>query len=352
MLVLNENHPARAELQKQTAVIDPETAQHADIRALRLGVINLMPVMNETENDILRCISHSVLQIEPIWIRSATREQSGRHTSLEHVENFYQTLEEATREQGLDGLIVTGAPIERLDFEDVDYWDELRQVMDYAQRHVYCTMYLCWAAMAAAFHFYRIPKVMYPEKLTGLFRLKNVFEDDNPFTRGMNPEVAICQSRYTGLDYEAMKREIEQKHLLPLFDSDDRAEVLGGEPLGVTVFASSDLRAVYNLGHLEYHAATIDQEVQRDRQKALHYPVENYYLEAKARSGIPPMTWRADRSLFFSNFLNVAYEQMNMNPNKKHRSFVLLPSYEEAHAKYRAEDAGLPTRPPVPVNAF
>ncbi len=351
MLVLNENHPARAELQKQTVVIDPETAQHADIRALRLGVINLMPVMNETENDILRCISHSVLQIEPIWIRSATREQSGRYTSLEHVQSFYQTLEEATRDRGLDGLIVTGAPIERLDFEEVDYWDELRQVMDYAQRHVYCTMYLCWAAMAAAFHFYRVPKVMYPEKLAGLFRLKSVYEDDNPFTRGMNPDVAICQSRYTGLDYEAMQREIAQGRILPLFDSQDVAEVLGG-PLGVTVFASSDMRALFNLGHLEYHAATIDQEVQRDLRKGLHYPVENYYLDAIGRTGIPPMTWRADRSLFFSNFLNVAYEQMNRHPHKKHRSFVLHPSYSEASFKYRAEDAGLPTHVPIPVNAF
>jgi homoserine O-succinyltransferase len=328
MLVLNENHPARAELQRQTVVIDPQAASRAEIRALRLGVLNLMPVMDETEKDILRCISHSVLQIEPVWLRSATRPHSGKYTSIEHVANFYQTLEEATQEKPLDGLIVTGAPIEKLPFDEVEYWDELRQVMDYAHESIACTMYLCWAAMAAAYHFHSIEKILYEEKLAGIFRLRNVYEDDVAFSRGMNPIVEVCHSRYTGLAPDAMKREIESGRLMPLFDSSDQAQVLGKEPLGVTIFASPSLREVYNLGHLEYHAGTIDQEVQRDHLKGLYYPVENYYTRPQERQGLPPMTWRADRSLFFSNFLNVIYEKMQELPHRGHTPFALAPAYQ------------------------
>lgn len=323
MLVLNQSHPARTELQSHTAIIDPERAAHAEIRALRLGVLNLMPVMDETEKDILRCISHSVLQIEPIWIRIASREPSGRSTPKEHIDTFYQTMAEATREKPLDGLIITGAPIEKLAFEEVEYWGELMQIMSYSRQNVLSTMYLCWAAMAGAYHFYQVEKISYPEKLAGLFTMRNVQGDENPLTRGMNPQVQICQSRYTGVDLEALKAYIDEGHLVSLFESDDPAEVLGKKAIGVTAWASSDLREVYNLGHLEYHARTIDQEVRRDLAKDLHYPVEHYYRDPLQRAGIPALAWKSDRTLFFGNFLTAIYERLNQNPSRTWEPFLL-----------------------------
>jgi len=327
MLILKNHHPARGELNGSTKVITPDEASRADIRALRLGVLNLMPVMDETEKDILRCISHSILQIEPVWITIATREKTGKHTPLEHIHQFYLTMEEATQEGNLDGLIVTGAPIETIPFQEVTYWDELCQIMEYAREHIYSTLFLCWSAMAAVYYFYGIEKNSYTTKLCGIFPLHNVQGDSNTFSRGMDDVVDICQSRYTGIDLVTFQQQVDAGTLVPLFTSEERPESLRGSEIGVTVCAESDKSALYNLGHFEYHEGTINQEVQRDLRKnpPLQYPVEHYYSDPEHRLGLPPMTWKASRTLFYSNFLNVIYQRMN-EKSKTKTPFILKTS--------------------------
>lgn len=324
MLILKGKHPARSELQKYTNVITPKDAAHADIRALRLGVLNLMPVMDETEKDLLRSLSHSILQIEPVWIKMATYEKTGKHTSLAHIHTFYQTMEQATAEQNLDGLIVTGAPIEHIDFKDIYYWKELQQIMDYAKEYIYSTLYLCWAAMAVAFYHYGVNKIEYPKKLTGIFAMDNVHQDSNPFTLGMDPVVLLCQSRHTGIDQQALAKKINQGKLVSLFQSQEKPRALAGKQIGITVFAAADNSFVANLGHFEYHAETIDQEVKRDVKKKppLVYPVEHYYKNPKTKTGIPAITWKSARTLFYENFLHVMYNRMNTMKQKR-QAFTL-----------------------------
>lgn len=324
MLVLQDSHPARTVLNGSTKLITPADAERADIRPLRLGVLNLMPVMDETENDILKSISQSILQIEPVWIRVISREKTGKHTSLEHIEAFYQSMEEATKESNLDGLIVTGAPIEILPFEDVTYWNELCQIMEYAKKHVYTTLYLCWSAMAAVYYFYGIKKNAYPQKLAGVFPLRNVQDDANVFSRGMDEVVSICQSRHTDIDQVALQEKIDEGIIVPLFTSNERPEALQGQEVGVTIFATADKSALFNLGHFEYNQGTIAAEVDRDNQKAtpVIYPVEHYFSNEHKREGLPPMTWKASRTLFYGNFLNAIYQRMN-EKQVEHTPFLL-----------------------------
>lgn len=322
MLILNDNHPARRDIGLQANLITPADAERADIRALRLGVLNLMPVMDATEKDILRCISHSVLQIEPVWLRMATYEKTGKHTSLDHISAFYTTIEEATRHERLDGLLITGAPIEHLPFEEIAYWDELRTILDYARQHVYCTLLLCWAAMAAAYHFHNVAKIAYSNKLAGIFAMDNLLVDKNPFVRGMNPVVPICQSRHTDVDQQALQALIAAGIYEPLLQSDECPVALEGNSIGITAFSSADKRMVYNLGHFEYHERTLHEEVERDRSKTppIHYPVEHYYADPVNYTGIPRISWQSDRTLFFANFLHVIYTHMNTAP-KEHVPF-------------------------------
>ncbi|MFA5993182.1 MAG: homoserine O-succinyltransferase [Candidatus Pacearchaeota archaeon] len=324
MLILKDNHPAREKLKHLTEIITPKEAQVADIRALRLGILNLMPVMDETERDILQSIGHSILQIEPVWIKIATREKTGKNTSLSHINDFYVTMEQATKEKNLDGLIITGAPIELLDFEEVEYWDEFKKILDYARKNIYSTMFLCWAAMAASYHFYKIPKVTYPQKLVGCFTTNNVQQDNHPQTKGMNPIIEICQSRHTGLDQNKLNLFVSSGQIVELLKSSEKPKVLNGDEIGVIAFASKDLSEIYNLGHFEYHEKTIDQEVKRDKEKnqQLNYPIENYYLNPEIFEGIKPISWRSSRTIFYGNFLNIIYQLMNKNI-KAHNPFVL-----------------------------
>jgi homoserine O-succinyltransferase len=329
MLILQENHPARGVLNAHTDIIDPTTARRADIRALRLGVVNLMPKMDETEHDILQCISHSILQIEPVWIRMASYEKNGKNTPLSHIKSFYQTMQEATCTTPLDGLIITGAPVETLDFEDVRYWAELKQVMDYARDHVLCTLYLCWASLAAFSHFYGVPKRHLPHKLAGVFRMRNLTEDANPFTRGLDPFIDLCQSRHADPDPDALRAVVACGKLVPLCASDEPSPALPDEDVGGGIYATPDASAVFNLGHLEYDAATIDAEVLRDRSKSprLTYPVHNYYSEDLT---VRPLSWKAARTLFYGNFLNTIYHRMNRRAERPHVPFAQSPAADAA----------------------
>lgn len=324
MLILKDNHPAKEKLKHLTEVISPNEAQKADIRALRLGILNLMPVMDETEKDILQSIGHSVLQIEPVWIKIATREKSGKNTSLSHINDFYLTMEQATQEKNLDGLIITGAPIELLDFEDVEYWEELKKIMDYAKENIYSTMFLCWAAMAATYYYYNIHKLNYSKKLVGCFKMDNIQQDNHPITKGMDPIIHLCQSRYTDIDQEKLKSLINNGEFVELLKSSEKPRALNGNEIGVIAFVSRNLGQIYNLGHFEYHEKTIDQEVKRDKSKfsKLNYSVENYYHDSDNHEGIKTISWTSNRTIFYGNFLNLIYHLMNKN-KKEHKPFRL-----------------------------
>ncbi|MFH1358472.1 MAG: homoserine O-succinyltransferase, partial [archaeon] len=318
MLILNENHPQREKLGRVTEVITPSEADHADIRALRLGILNLMPMMDETENDILQSIGHSVLQIEPIWIKIASREKSGKHTSIEHIKNFYVTMEEATKDKNLDGLIITGAPIELLDFEEVEYWEELKKIFDYTKDHIYLSMFLCWAAMAAAYHQYGIRKIKYPTKLAGVFKMKNIHGDNHYLTKGINPHLHLCNSRSTDIDQLKLKELIQQGKIIKLLESDEKPEALARQEVGITTFACPEFNAVYNLGHFEYHENTLHQEIERDKAKEIKYPIHNYYKDSETQE-IPKISWKSERTIFYGNFLNLIYSLMNQKkiPHKQ-----------------------------------
>jgi homoserine O-succinyltransferase/O-acetyltransferase len=313
MLILNDNHPQRNHLANLTKVINPNEAQKADIRALRLGILNLMPLMNETENDILQSIGHSILQIEPVWIKIASREKSGKNTSIEHIKNFYVTMEQATEHKNLDGLIITGAPIELLDFEQVKYWNELKKIFEYAKINIYSSMFLCWAAMAASYHNHGLKKIEYPRKLAGIFKMKNIQGDNHPLTRGMNPSLSLLQSRNTDIDQKKLRELCEIQEIIRLFESSEKPEALEGNELGITTFATPNLDAIYNLGHFEYHENTLNQEIKRDLNKGVNYPVHGYYKNQTIKEGIPNISWKSERTLFYGNFLNLIYNKMNQN---------------------------------------
>jgi homoserine O-succinyltransferase len=294
-LNISDNLPAVKILEKENIFVMKETrAVHQDIRPLQILIFNLMPVKITTETQILRLLSNTPLQVEITLIY--TKMHLSKNTPKEHLDAFYKTFDDISTHK-YDGLIITGAPIEHLEFEEVDYWEEMVRIMDWADHHVTSTMFICWASQAGLYHHYGIPKYMRNDKMFGVFRHK-IYSRTNLLTRGFDDDFLAPHSRYT----EVRKEDIEKiKDLEILADS---------EEAGIYLVATRDLRRIFITGHSEYDPLTLKSEYDRDVAKGLKIKIpENYFLNDDPEQ-TPMVRWRSHASLLFSNWLNYCVYQV------------------------------------------
>lgn len=269
-------------------VMTDERAERQDIRPLEIVIVNLMPTKISTEIQLLRLLGNSPLQVNITLLRTA--EHISRHTPLHHLERFYQTFDEIC-DRSFDGMLVTGAPVEHLSFAEVDYWEELLRIMEYGRAHVYSSLYICWAAQAALYHFYGIPKHDLPAKLSGIFEHR-VLRPSCRLFRGFDDEFRAPHSRHT----EVCAGDIAKIPDLEILAESDEA--------GVTMVESRDHSQVFMTGHLEYERDTLDGEYRRDLGKGLNPRVPAHYYPNDDPARTPVMNWRAHAHLFYCNWLN------------------------------------------------
>lgn len=269
-------------------VMHDEDAAHQDIRPLRIALLNIMPTKVETETQILRLLSNSPLQIEIVLLRPATH--VSKNTSAQYLSVYYKTFDEV-KDTRFDGLIITGAPVEQLPFEEVNYWDELKEIMHWSRRHVYSTLHICWGAQAGLYYHYGIPKYQLPEKLFGVFE-HTVSNLSVPLVRGFDDKMFAPHSRHTGNLPEDI---YAQDDLIVLCESPDA---------GIYLCMSKSGRQIFVAGHCEYDALTLKKEYDRDVEKGLPIAVPRNYFPDDDPSKEPVVRWRGHANLLFSNWLN------------------------------------------------
>lgn len=296
--------PAIELLRKENIFVFDETrAIHQDIRPLKIAILNLMPLKITTETDLVRLLSNSPLQIEIDFLK--IKGHTPKNTPVAHLDNFYVDFEKI-QNQKYDGMIITGAPVELLPFEKVNYWEELKFIMDWSRTHVQSTMYICWAAQAGLFHFYGIPKYKLDKKMFGVF--KHTLQNDKlPIFRGFDDVFFIPHSRHT----EIRKSDIIKiKELQIISDSPES---------GVNIIMGRKGREFFITGHAEYSRNTLDDEYKRDIIKKL--PIEipkNYYRDNDPLKG-PEMSWKSHANLLFLNWLNYyVYQETPYNLEEIH----------------------------------
>ncbi|MDE5898865.1 MAG: homoserine O-succinyltransferase [Treponemataceae bacterium] len=274
--------------QENVFVITEKRALSQDIRPIRVAVVNLMPTKETTETQLLRLLANTPLQIEISLIRM--EHHTYRHTGADYLEKFYVPSGELFRAK-YDGMIVTGAPVEQLPFEDVDYWKELCEIMDYAKEHVFSTLYVCWGAFAGLHHLHAVPKHQLEEKLFGVFYSQRTTPND-PLLRGLDDSFPIPQSRYA----EVHEDDVLSRPELTILSRSEEA--------GVTLVKSNDNREIFMTGHLEYDADTLAVEYWRDKAKGLPIGIpKNYFPDDNP--ALPPRSyWRSTAHLIYSNWLN------------------------------------------------
>lgn len=281
--------PAIELLKKENIfVMDETSASHQDIRPLKLVILNLMPLKITTETDLLRLLSNSPLQIEVDFLK--IKGHTSKNTPEEHMQTFYQDFDRICHNK-YDGLIITGAPVEHLPFEEVTYWDELRQIMDWADKHVFSTMFICWAAQAGLYHHYGIPKYPLNQKMFGIFR-HPVSDDKLPIFRGFDDEFFVPHSRHT----EILRSDIEKVEGLSIISESDES--------GVNMVIGKGGRQLFVTGHLEYSRYTLDNEYRRDLAKNLPIQVPVNYYAGDNPSNQPLIRWKSAANLLFANWLN------------------------------------------------
>ncbi|MCQ6558671.1 homoserine O-acetyltransferase MetA [Paenibacillus mendelii] len=275
-------------------VMDESVAYHQDIRPLRIAILNLMPTKETTETQLLRLIGNTPLQVEAVLLHPKTH--ISKNTSFEHLESFYKTFDEIEHEY-YDGMIITGAPVEHLPFEDVNYWEELKMIMDWSARRVTSTFHICWAAQAGLYHHYGVPKYDLSEKMFGVF--PHTIEKQNvPLLRGFDEQFFVPQSRHTDVHREDIDRVTD-------------LEVLSvSEDAGVYIAASRNGRQIFVTGHSEYDPLSLKYEYDRDKAKGMAIDVPKNYFPHDDPSLLPRSSWRAHANLLFSNWLNYyVYQQ-------------------------------------------
>ncbi|MCH3995863.1 MAG: homoserine O-succinyltransferase [Prevotella sp.] len=288
-LRLPDKLPAIEILKKENIFVMDETRAHSqEIRPLKIVILNLMPLKITTETDLIRLLSNTPLQLEINFMRLKTH--IPKNTPVEHMVMFYKDFDEL-RNHKFDGMIVTGAPVETLEFEDVEYWEEVKGIFDWARTHVTSTLYICWAAQAALYHFYGIPKYPLKKKMFGIFRSR-ILDPLLPIFRGFDDVFYMPQSRHT----EVHREDIEKVPDLQI--------IAESKESGVTVVMSRNGRDFYLTGHLEYAPYTLDKEYKRDFGKRNDVDIpKNYYIDNDPHNK-PLVTWRSSANLFYSNWIN------------------------------------------------
>lgn len=268
--------------------MDYERGNAQAIRPLKICILNLMPIKEQTENDLIRVLSNTPLQVEITFMMISTH--ISKNTSSEHMERFYTPFTELKTKK-FDGMIITGAPLEQMDYEEVTYWSELQEIFTWASTHVTSTMYICWAAQAGLYHFYGVPKYQLDHKMFGIFKHGKA-DPQHPIFRGFDDEFYVPHSRHSEVRREDILKHPELEILAESRES------------GVYMVMAREGREIFVTGHSEYAPDTLDKEYKRDLSKGL--PIEmpvNYYRDGNPNNG-PLVRWRSTANLLFSNWLN------------------------------------------------
>ena len=281
--------PATAVLEKENIFVITETrAITQDIRPLKIAILNLMPTKVETETQFVRLLGNTPLQVELELLHTKTHKS--KNTSQEHLLTFYKTFEEV-KDKKFDGLVITGAPVELMDFEEVEYWDELCEIMDWSRSHVYSTLHICWGAQAALYHHYGVRKVLLSQKMFGVFHHQVVHKGSILF-RGFDDDFLVPHSRHTGIIEEDVRKCSALKVL---------AE---SKEAGIYAISTDNGRQIFITGHSEYDTNTLRDEYLRDKNEGLAIQLPQNYFAGDDDTKAPACTWRSSANLLFSNWLN------------------------------------------------
>lgn len=284
-----DNLPAAEVLASENIFTMTRTsAIHQDIRPLKIAILNLMPLKETTELSFLRLLSNSPLQIEIDLIRTESYLPS--NTNHDHLFSFYRTFDEI-KEENYDGVIITGAPVEHLEFHEVKYWEEMKTIMEWARHHVTSTLYICWAAQAGLYHHYGIPKYLMDEKLFGVFDHFSL-NQQHPLIRGFDEYYPVSHSRYSTIKTDDIV-------------NNSQLEILSvSEAAGINIVGSLDHKSFFITGHFEYQTNTLKEEYLRDVKKGINANVPINYFPDNNPEKDPIVRWRAHANLLFSNWLN------------------------------------------------
>ena len=286
---LQENMPVLQKLELENIfVMSEQRANSQDIRQLKIAIVNIMPKKEQTELQLLRLLSNTALQVEVTFLRLVTHQY--KNVTSDYLNQYYKPFSDI-RAQKFDGLIITGAPVENLEFEQVDYWEELSEIMAWSKTHVTSALYLCWAAQAGLYYHYGIQKYPLPEKLSGIYQ-HYVTTANAELTRGFDDVFFAPHSRYTGIHADDVRRT-------------DGIDILAeSREAGPYIVASRDGRQIFVNGHPEYDVGTLASEYWRDLEKGLHPAVPQNYFPGDDPSSAPAMKWKAHSNLLFANWLN------------------------------------------------
>ncbi len=291
--------PAKEELESENIfVMSNMRASTQDIRPLKIVILNLMPIKMTTETQLLRLLGNTPLQVEIELLQTAT--YTSKHTPSSHLKTFYKTFEQI-KDQQFDGMIITGAPVENLDYSQVTYWEELCEIMEWSKTNVYSTYHICWGAQAGLYYHYDVPKYMLDEKMSGVF-LNKMLNPNHPLTRGFDDYFNMPHSRYSSVSRD----EIEKNEELEILAISDMA--------GVSIVCNKSGRQVFVFGHGEYDRDTLSTEYFRDLNKGLNPNIPVNYFPKNDPQATPPLTWKSHSFLLFSNWLNYyLYQQTPYN---------------------------------------
>lgn len=274
--------------QENIFVMDTTRAHAQDIRPLRIVILNLMPLKITTETDLIRLLSNTPLQLDISFMK--LKSHTPKNTPIEHMMMFYRDFEQIRHEK-FDGMIITGAPVEMMAFEDVGYWNEITDVFSWARHHVTSTLYICWASQAGLYYHYGVPKYALPKKMFGIFR-QHVYDARMPIFRGFDDTFMMPHSRHT----EVRAADIAANPELQLLADSPES--------GVSIVMARGGREFFITGHLEYAPNTLDNEYRRDKDVRTDVEMpRNYYIDDDPEKG-PRVTWRAHANLFYSNWIN------------------------------------------------
>ena len=268
--------------------MDDSRAHSQDIRPLRIVILNLMPLKITTETDLIRLLSNTPLQLDISFMK--LKSHTPKNTPIEHMMMFYRSFEEMRHEK-FDAMIITGAPVEQLNFEDVSYWPEMTEIFDWAKTHVFSTLYICWAAQAGLYYHYGIPKYPLAKKMFGVFEQKPLLPQ-LPIFRGFDDVFMMPHSRHTEVHREDI---LADNRLTLIAESDD---------CGVSMVMAREGREFFVTGHLEYSPNTLDKEYRRDKDVRDDVEVPKHYYRDDNPANPPLVTWRAHANLLYSNWIN------------------------------------------------
>jgi len=301
LIVQNDLPTVKALESEGLFTMTPDRAGTQDIRPLKIALVNLMPTRETTELQFMRLLSNTPLQVELTLMHMGSHK--AKNVSAEYLQQFYKTLKQI---EGMrfDGMIITGAPVENLDFNQVNYWDELKELLDYTKSNVFSTMHVCWGAQAGLFHHYGIPKYALPAKKFGVFP-HTINPDNDLLLKGANDTVYCCHSRHT----EWHRKDIQAKKALKI--------ILDSNDAGVCMVSAHNARQIYISGHFEYDRETLAKEYFRDVDKGLPINIPNNYFKNDDPTCEPAVLWKSDANLLFSNWLNyIIYQRTPFNLEK------------------------------------